>query len=67
MPTLTFPNMLNLGLTVERLVQELEDNFPQFLPQPNDSQNMIMYKSGQRSVVEWIVNRLSDEDLNGQE
>ena len=65
MPTPTFPNMLNLGLTVERLVQELEDNFPQFLPQPNDPVNMIMYKSGQRSVVEWIVNRLSDEDLNG--
>jgi hypothetical protein len=59
--------MLNLGLTVERLVQELEDNFPQFLPQPSDPVNMIMYKSGQRSVVEWIVNRLSDEDLNGQE
>jgi hypothetical protein len=59
--------MLNLGLTVERLVQELEDNFPQFLPQPSDPVNMIMYKSGQRSAVEWIVNRLSDEDLNGQE
>jgi hypothetical protein len=56
--------MLNLGLTVERLVQELEDNFPQFLSQPNDPLNMIMYKSGQRSVVEWIVNRLSDEEYD---
>ena len=58
----TSRNTLNLGLTVERLVQELGDNFPQFLPQPNDPVNMIMYKSGQRSVVEWVVNRLSDED-----
>jgi hypothetical protein len=58
----TSHNMLNLGLTVERLVQELEDNFPQFLPQPNDSQNMIMYKSGQRSVVEWINFKLNEEE-----
>jgi hypothetical protein len=57
----TSHNTLNLGLTVERLVQELEDNFPQFLPQPNDSVNMIMYKSGQRSVVEWITHRIEEE------
>jgi hypothetical protein len=59
----TSHSTLNLGLTVERLVQELEDNFPQFLSQPNDPINMIMFKSGQRSVVEWIVNRLTDEEL----
>ena len=54
--------MLNLGLTVERLLAELEDNFPQFLPQPNDATNSIMYKSGQRSVVEWVANRISEEE-----
>lgn len=58
----TSHSTLNLGLTVERLLAELEDNFPPFLPQPNDPINMIMYKSGQRSVVEWIANRISDED-----
>jgi hypothetical protein len=57
----TSHNTLNLGLTVERLVQELEDNFPQFLPQPNDPVNMIMYKSGQRSVVEYIQQKLQEE------
>lgn len=59
----TSHNTLELGLTVERLLAELEDTFPQFLPQPSDSSNSIMYKSGQRSVVEWISNRISDEEL----
>lgn len=53
--------MLNLGLTPESLLAELEENFPQFLPQPTDPINMIMYKAGQRSVVEWISYRLSEE------
>jgi len=58
----TSHSTLNLGLTVQSLLAELEDNFPQFLSQPNDPINMIMFKSGQRSVVEWIANRLTDED-----
>lgn len=53
---------ITLGLTVEKLLAELEDNFPVFLPQPSDPHNMIMYKSGQRSVVEWIANRITDDD-----
>jgi hypothetical protein len=58
----TSHNTLSLGLTPERLLAEMEDTFPQFLPQPGDPINMIMYKSGQRSVVEWVVNRISDEE-----
>ena len=58
----TSHNTLSLGLTVERLLAEMEDNFPQFLPQPNDPNNLIMYRSGQRSVVEWFANRISDEE-----
>ena len=54
---------INLGLTVERLLAELEDNYPPFTPQPTDSVNTIMYRSGQRSVVEWIVNRISEEEI----
>jgi hypothetical protein len=46
--------MVNIGLTVDALIAQLENDFPMFLPQPNDPQNMIMYKSGQRSVVEYI-------------
>jgi hypothetical protein len=49
------------GLHLKSLLQELDENFPAFLPQPNDPQSLIMYKSGQRSVVEWISHRLSEE------
>ncbi len=59
----TSHSTLNLGLTVQALLAELEDNFPQFLPQPNDPINMIMYKSGQRSIVEWIASRISEEEI----
>jgi hypothetical protein len=58
----TSHNTLSLGLTVERLLAELEENFPSFLPQPGDPTNTIMYKSGQRSVVEWVANRITEEE-----
>jgi len=53
--------MLNV-LTVERLLQELEDRFPLTNPQPNTSLDQIMYRSGQRSVVDWVASRLSEGD-----
>ena len=40
----------------------MEETFPVFLPQPSDPQNMIMYKSGQRSVVEWAINRITKDE-----
>lgn len=62
MQTLISHSTLNIGLTVERLLEELEDQFPQFLPQPNDPTNLIMYKSGQRSVVEFIQSRINEDN-----
>ena len=52
---------LNLGLTVERLLEELEDVFPPLNPTPETSLNQIMYRAGQRSVLEWIENRIDEE------
>jgi hypothetical protein len=49
------------GLQLQSILQELEDNFPSVNPHPDDSQSLIMYRSGQRSVVEWINHRLSEE------
>jgi hypothetical protein len=53
------------GLQLQSILQELEDNFPPTNPHPDDPTNLIMYRSGQRSVVEWINHRLT-EDTNGQ-
>jgi hypothetical protein len=53
---------LNLGLTVERLLEELEDVFPPLNPTPETSLNQIMYRAGQRDVLEWIKNKLDEEN-----
>ena len=41
---------------------EMEDLFPQVNPTPDDTIEKIMFRSGQRSVVEWLVNRLDNND-----
>ena len=38
------------------LLQTLEETFPPTNPNPDDTMEKIMYRSGQRSVVEWIIN-----------
>jgi len=44
------------------VLSEMETRFPPVNPTPDDSIEKIMYRSGQRSVVEWLVNRLDDND-----
>lgn len=58
----TSPNTLSFGLTVERLLEELEDRFPLTNPSPDTSINAIMYQSGQRSVVDWIQSRITNDE-----
>ena len=54
------------GMQARSLINELEDTFPPQTPTPDQSISSIMYRSGQRSVVEWILNKL-DEEKNGME
>jgi hypothetical protein len=58
--------MLNLletsGLQLNAILSKLEENFPPTNPTPDDSIEKIMYRSGQRSVVEWINNQLTEEN-----
>jgi molybdopterin converting factor small subunit len=49
-------------LTVERLLAELEERFPLTNPQPGAHLDQIMYRAGQRSVVDWVASRLSEGD-----
>lgn len=53
-----------IGPTVEQLQQELDETFPPVNPTPDNNINMIMYKAGQRSVVEWYIQRLSKTDVS---
>ena len=59
----TYPNMLEplIGPNAQAILLELEEKFPPVNPHPKEDIGAIMYKSGQRSVVEWIAKRL-DED-----
>ena len=51
------------GMTVRTILAEMEDTFPPTNPGPGDSHATIMYRSGQRSVVEWLNNRLSEDGI----
>jgi hypothetical protein len=48
-------------LDLRRLLEELEDVYPPVNPSPDTPLNQIMYRAGQRSVLEWIENRLDEE------
>ena len=50
------------GMEARAVLTEMEDRFPSVTPSPEDSIEKIMYRSGQRSVVEWLVNRLEDNE-----
>jgi len=50
------------GLQLTSILQQLEENFPPTNPHPDDPHSLIMYRSGQRSVVEWIQYQLNEEN-----
>jgi len=50
------------GIQAKSLINELEDTFPPYTPTPDTTISQIMYRSGQRSVVEWILNKLEEEN-----
>tara|TARA_Y100001973_G_C5201976_1_gene338547 strand:- start:3866 stop:4051 length:186 start_codon:yes stop_codon:yes gene_type:complete len=58
----TYPNTLEsiIGPTIESVLNELEFIHPPLNPTPDDSMEQIMYRAGQRSVVEWIKNKLEE-------
>lgn len=55
------PNTLEvLGMNSRGLVAALEESFPPTNPNPEDTMEKIMYRSGQRSVVEWVINYMEE-------
>jgi hypothetical protein len=58
---LTSLSTLELGLSVQKLLSVLEENFPPVNPSPADRIEGIMYLSGQRSVVEYIKQLIEEE------
>jgi len=50
-----------IGPNAQAILQELEEKFPPVNPHPKEDIGAIMYKSGQRSVVEWIQTKLNED------
>ena len=50
------------GLNVQQVLREMEELFPPTTPAPHESISTIMYRSGQRSVVEWLQYKLKEEN-----
>ena len=53
-------NIFGGGTNLQALVDELDELFPPTNPSPRDSDREIMYRSGQRSVVEYITAKLKN-------
>ena len=58
-----YPNTLEplIGPTIESLLNEMEEKFPPVNPHPKEELASIMYKAGQRSVIEWYRSKLENE------
>ena len=55
-------NLLDVrGMTANAMLVKLEESFPPTNPTPEDTMEKIMYRSGQRSVVEWVINYMEEE------
>jgi hypothetical protein len=62
MQTLTSLNTLDIkGMTATAMLAKLDETFPPTNPTPEDTMEKIMYRSGQRSVVEWVINYMEEE------
>ena len=48
------------GMQLNVLRAELEATFPPVNPIPSDELPLIYYRSGQRSVIEWIINKMDE-------
>ena len=59
----TYPNTLEplLGPSLESIILEMDEKFPPINPHPKEELASIMYKAGQRSVVEWLRDKLEEE------
>ena len=48
-------------MTVKSLLNQADETFPPINPGPGDSMATIMYRSGQRSVIDWLNKKLEEE------
>ena len=47
---------------LNKLIKELDEVFPALTIDPSMSHELILYRAGERSVVEWIKAKLSEDN-----
>ena len=47
-------------MQAQAIVQDLDQTFPPTNPTPEMTMEQIMYRSGQRSVVEWMKEKMEE-------
>ena len=60
MQTPIFPNTLNTNLEV--LIEELDEQFPDVMPDLRLSEKEFAYRAGQVSVVRYLKNKLTNDE-----
>jgi hypothetical protein len=53
----------DLPVTTDDLIKYSDKTFPTRTPQPSDSLSEIMYRSGQRSVIDFLKQKLNDQEV----
>jgi hypothetical protein len=56
-------NILPGNENLSALVDELDELYPLFTPSPKDEDRLIMYRAGQRSVVDYILSKMTHERI----
>ena len=46
---------------IKKIITKLEETFPNSTPQPTDTINDIMFRSGQQSVIEFIKQEFTED------
>ena len=60
MPNTSLNTLETLGLQANAILNEMDETFPPLSAGPNDEIKHIMYRAGQRSVVDWLNKRLEN-------
>ena len=48
------------GMELQAMLSDLNETFPPVNPSPTDSHALVMYRAGQRSVVEYIIQQMEN-------
>ena len=61
--TLSTADVFDGDSAVKKIIENLNEIYPALTPSPQDDLALIMYRAGQRSVVEYLNNLIEDNNV----